>query len=32
VPMGAVMVVLALGAVAAHRATGRRRPWRLRPA
>ena len=32
VPMGAVMVVLALGAVAAQRATGRRRPWRLRPA
>jgi len=32
VPMGAVMVVLALGAVAAQRATGRRRPWRHAPA
>jgi DHA1 family bicyclomycin/chloramphenicol resistance-like MFS transporter len=29
VPMGIVMVVLALGAWTAHRATGRRRPWRL---
>jgi DHA1 family bicyclomycin/chloramphenicol resistance-like MFS transporter len=29
VPMGIVMVVLALGAWIAQRATGRRRPWRL---
>jgi DHA1 family bicyclomycin/chloramphenicol resistance-like MFS transporter len=28
VPMGVVMVVLALGALAAHATTGRRRPWR----
>ena len=29
VPMGVVMAVLALGALAALQAAGRRRPWRL---
>ena len=29
VPMGVVMVVLALGALVACQSAGRRRPWRL---
>jgi DHA1 family bicyclomycin/chloramphenicol resistance-like MFS transporter len=29
VPMGVVMVTLALGALVAHRVAGRRQPWRL---
>ena len=29
VPMGVVMVTLALGALVAHQAAGRRQPWRL---
>jgi DHA1 family bicyclomycin/chloramphenicol resistance-like MFS transporter len=29
VPMGVVMAVLALGALTAQRAAGRRQPWRL---